>query len=172
MEAAVNDRIRNIALAAVVPALFLAACDRSPTEPPDHHQLGTVVILDRATTPRTVLATWTHTGGWDRQDLMTISHSTEANRTRVSLGAQMFTRGGEEITLSSAGEYSLRYGVHADPAGVIDMNVAASLFHGDHIHLYGFHLERRTGTAEVVFALWHGDHDDGVTSPIRVNFVD
>jgi hypothetical protein len=31
---------------------------------------------------------------------MTISHSAEENRTRVSLGAQMFTRGGEQITLS------------------------------------------------------------------------
>jgi hypothetical protein len=37
-----NSSIRSFALGAVAPALFLAACDRSPVEPHDHHQLGTV----------------------------------------------------------------------------------------------------------------------------------
>jgi hypothetical protein len=163
---------RRIALGAIAPALLFAACDRSVVEPPDHNQLGQVVILDRSTVPHTPLATWTHDGGWNTQDLMTVSHATEDHRTRVSLGARMYTRGGEEITLSSAGEYSLRYGVQSDPAGVIDMDVGAELFHGDHIHIYGHHADRRTGTAELVFALWHGDHDDGLTSPIRITFVD
>lgn len=167
-----NSRIRSFALGAIAPVLVLAACDRSPVEPHDHHSLGTVVILDRSTIPHTPIATWTHAGGWDTQNLMNISHSAEENRTRVSLGAQMFTRGGEQIELSREGEYSIRYGVSSDPLNLIDMNVGANLFHGDHIHIYGRNDTRPTGTAQVMFALWHGDHDDGLTTPINVTFVD
>jgi hypothetical protein len=167
-----NRHLRTLALAALAP-IALAACDsRLPTEAHDHHQLGQVVILDRSTLPHTVLATWTHAGGWDRQNLMDISHAAEETRTRVSLGARMYTRGGEEITLSRDGEYSFRYGVHADPSGLIDMDVTADIFHGDHVHLYGRNDTRPTGTAQIIFALWHGDHDDGVTTPISVTFVD
>jgi hypothetical protein len=168
-----NRTFRSLALGSLLPALALvSACDRSPLEPGDHHALGQVVILDRSTVPHTPLATWNHDTGWDNADLITISHAAEEHRTRVSLGARMFTRGGEEITLSSTGEYSFRYGVQADPDNVIDMNVAANLFHGDHVHLYGFHEARRVGSADVVFALWHGDHNDGLTTPIRVTFTE
>lgn len=166
-----NGSIRSIMLGAAAVAV-VAGCDRSTTEPIDHSQLGQVVILDRSTVPHTPLATWNHDSGWDTQDLMTVSHATEDHRTRVSLGAQMFTRGGDAITLSSAGEYSFRYGVQSDPDNVIDMDVGANLFHGDHVHIYGYHEEGRTGTAQIVFALWHGDHDDGLTSPINITFVD
>jgi hypothetical protein len=168
-----NYTRRRLGLLAVIPALALAtACDRSPTDPIGHNELGQVVILDRSTVPHTPIATWNHATGWDRTDLMTVSHATEANRTRVSLGAQMFTRGGQAITLSSDGEYSVRYGVSADPNSVVDMNVGAELFHGDHVHIYGHHVEGRTGTADLVFALWHVDHSDGETTPIRITFTD
>jgi hypothetical protein len=171
MEATMNRRFRTFALAALAPALVLAACDRSTTGIEDHAALDRVVILNRATVPHTPIAEWTHQGGWNVQNLMNVSHAAEANRTRVSLGAQMFTRGGEQITLSRDGEYSIRYGVTTDPGNVVDMNPGFDLFHGDHIHIYGFNTERRTGTAQIVFALWHGDHSDGQTTPIGITFV-
>jgi hypothetical protein len=168
-----NRTFRNIALGSLFPVLALVpACDRSPVDPFDHHALGQVVILDRSTVPHTPLATWNHGTGWDRAELMTVSHAAEDHRTRVSLGAQMFTRGGEAITLSSTGEYSFRYGVQADPDNVVDMDVGANLFHGDHVHIYGYHEARRVGSADILFALWHGDHDDGLTTPIRITFTE
>jgi hypothetical protein len=168
-----NRTARTIAFGSLLPVLALVpACDRSPVDPFDHHALGQVVILDRSTVPHTPLATWNHATGWDRAELMTVSHATEDHRTRVSLGAQMFTRGGEQITLSSTGEYSFRYGVQADPDNVVDMDVGADLFHGDHVHIYGYHEDRRVGSADILFALWHGDHDDGLTTPIRITFTE
>jgi hypothetical protein len=159
--------------AAVLVATLLAgvtACDRSPVEPPGHRELGRVEIYNRATTPNTLLATWTHRddgmNGWDRNVLMTLSHGAEATRTRAVLGVRMFTRGGNEITLSETGQYSVRYGVASDPDNIINMDAALDQFHGDHVYVYGFHQEARTGTAPLVFALWHGDHDDGETDAI------
>jgi hypothetical protein len=38
------------------------------------------------------------------------------------------------------------------------------IFHCDHIHIY----PERAGTADVEFHLWHVDHSDGSTGPIRV----
>jgi hypothetical protein len=101
-----------------------------------------------------------------------MSHDAEDHRTRVSLGARMFTRGGEQIELASDGEYSVRYGVASDPNNVINMDQALGLFHGDHVHIYGFNEERRTGTAQIVFALWHDGHSDGETDPIGVIVMD
>jgi hypothetical protein len=168
-----KQKFRRLVLGALIPASVLAtACERSPVDLPGHQELGQVIILDRSTVPHTPLATWNHASGWDRSELMTVSHGTEANRTRVSLGAQMMTRGGEQITLSRDGEYSVHYGVAADPNNVVNMNVAAELFHGDHIHIYGYHEDRRTGSADIVFALWHVDHADGQTTPIRITFTD
>ncbi len=161
----------NVAILAVA-MVGLTGCDRDPTEPPGHHLLGTVEILNRATVPHTLLATWTHDGGWDTDVLMTLSHGAEDDRTRASLGARMFTRGGEEIELVRDGEYTVRYGPYADPDGVIDMDEALGLFHGDHVHVYGFHQEGRTGTAQLVFALWHGDHADDQTDPIGFTITD
>jgi hypothetical protein len=168
-----KQKFRGLILGALIPASVLAtACERSPVDLPGHNELGQVIVLDRSTVPHTPLATWSHTGGWDRSELVTISHATEPNRTRVSLGVQMLTRGGEPITLSRDGEYSVQYGVSADPNNVVNMNVAAELFHGDHIHIYGHHDERRTGSADIVFALWHVDHADGQTTPIRIRFTE
>jgi hypothetical protein len=161
----------RLAALALVPVLALAACDRSPVRNNDHEQLGRVVILDRSTTPHTPLATWTHTGGWDRAELMQVSHGREDHRTRVSLGAQMFTRGDQQIELSRTGEYSVRYGVASDPGNVVDMSYD-NIFHGDHVHIYGHHADGRTGTTQIVFSLWHVDHSDGETTPIAITFTD
>jgi hypothetical protein len=149
-----------------------AACDRSPVDPPGHALLGTVEILDRSTTPHTVLATWTHPAGWDTGVLTTMSHAAEGHRTRVSLGARMLTRGGDAIVLTQDGEFSVRYGVASDPGNVINMDESLGLFHGDHVHIYGFNAEGRTGTAQLVFALWHDGHSDGETDPIGITVTD
>jgi hypothetical protein len=155
-------------------SVAVAACDRSTVEPPGHALLGTVEILDRSTVPHTTLAIWTHEQGWDEDVLITVSHATEPDRTRASLGVRMWNQGGSEITLAEDGEYSARYGIPpgGDPDDVIDMNPALGLFHGDHVHIYGYHEEGRTGTAQVVFALWHDGHSDGDTTPINVVITD
>jgi hypothetical protein len=151
-------------------ATATVACDRSPVDPPGHELLGTVAILDRSAVPQVVLATWTFNGGWDRDVLKIISHADEQDRTRASLGVRMWTRGGEEIELTRDGEYGARYGVAADPNNVVNMDESLGLFHGDHVHVYGFHEEARTGTATLVFVLWHDGHSDGETDPIGVTF--
>jgi hypothetical protein len=166
-----NRTLRSLVLVALAPLLALAACEHSPTGTDDHAALGRVVILDRSTVPHTPIATWNHATGWDRATLMQVSHAAEANRTRVSLGVQVFTRGGEQIGLTGEGEYSVRYGVATDPAGVVDMNRTEALFHGDHVHIYGRNDTRATGTAQIVFALWHIDHSDGETAPVGITFV-
>jgi hypothetical protein len=166
-----TQRSSSIAAAVLAVAIMgVTACGRSPVDPPGHHLLGTVVIIDRPVTPRQDIATWTHDGGWDTDVLMTLSHAAETNRTRTSLRARMFTRGGDEIELT--GQHSLRYGVAADPDDVLDMDEALGLFHGDHVHIYGHHEEGRTGTAQIVFALWHVDHSDGETDPIGLTITD
>jgi hypothetical protein len=162
-------RCRTLVAAAAL--LAATACDRSPVEAPGHELLGQVVILDRSTTPHTPLATWTHGAGWDAAELMRVSHATEAHRTRVSLGVQMLNRGGEPIALAQGGEFSARYHVVSDPGGVVDMD-AGSLFHGDHVHVYGHHAEGRAGTARLTFALWHVDHADAETTPIDLTFTE
>jgi hypothetical protein len=164
-----NRTLRTLALAA--PLLALAACERSPTGVDDHQLLERVVILDRSTVPHTPVATWNRATGWDRATLMQVSHAAEANRTRVSLGVQMFNRGGEQVALTRDGEYSVRYGVQSDPSGVVDMNRTEELFHGDHVYIYGRNDTRRTGTAQIVFELWHIDHSDAETTPIGITFV-
>jgi hypothetical protein len=166
-----NRTLRTFTLALAAPLLALAACERSPTGVDDHAALGQVVILDRSTVPHTPIATWNHATGWDRATLTQVSHAAEANRTRVSLGAQIFTRGGEQVELTRDGEYSVRYGVASDLSGVVDMNRTEELFHGDHVHIYGRNDTRATGTAQIVFALWHIDHSDGETAPIGITFV-
>lgn len=44
------------------------------------------------------------------------------------------------------------------PSGVVPV------FHCDHVHIY----PRAVGTVDLAFVLWHGDHSDGETTPIRV----
>ncbi len=163
---------RSLGTVTAVLAVTLAgatACDRSTVEPPGHEELHQVVIVDRTVTPRQDIATWTNGVGWDTDVLMTLSHAAEVDRTRTSLGARMYTQGGEEIALGD--EYTVQYGVASDPNDVINMDPALDLFHGDHVHIYG-HDDGRTGTAQLVFALWHGGHDDGETDPINFTITD
>jgi hypothetical protein len=161
---------RATAVALAVGMAGIAACDRSPVDPPGHNQLGEVVIIDRTVTPRVTLATWTHTTGWDTDLLTTLSHATDEDHTRISLGVEMWTQGGQAITLVEGGAYEAQYGV-IDPDDIINMDPALGLFHGDHVHVYGYD-DGRTGEAQLVFALWHGNHDDGVTTPIRIVITD
>jgi hypothetical protein len=155
-------------------SVIAAGCDRGVVDPPGHQLLGTVEILDRSTVPHSTIATWTHDGGWDTDVLATMTYDPNATRTRVSLGARMWTRGGSELTLTEDGEYSVRYGIAAngDPDDVINMDTSLGLFHGDHVHIYGHHLPGRTGQADIIFALWHDDHADGETDPITVVVTD
>jgi len=39
-----------------------------------------------------------------------------------------------------------------------------AIFHCDHVHIY----PEAAGTVDLAFVLWHGDHSDGETSPIRL----
>lgn len=163
--------MKNFARAgiAVLGLSVVAACDRGVVEPPDHSELETVQILNHQTGE--LLATWTHDDGWTTEVPLTLSHADEAERTRLVLRARMWTEDGDEITLTEGGEYSVRYDIAAagDPAGVIDMDVA-DLFHGNHVYVYAH--EDRTGTAQLVFHLWHGGHPDGTTNPIALTVTD
>lgn len=162
----------KLVAALAVTVLAATACDRSPVDPPLHPGPGTVEIIDRAQTAQPVIATWTHDAGWDQGAQITMSHGAEDHRTRVSLGVRIYRADGQEFELIEDGEYSARYRVLDDPANVIDFDETLGLFHGDHVHLYGFHEEGRTGTAEIRFMLWHDGHSDGETDSIPVIVTD
>jgi hypothetical protein len=164
----------RLAVAVLGVSVLAAGCGRGVVDPPGHRLLGTVEILDRSTVPHSTLATWKHDGGWTVIKPITMSHAAEDHRTRISLGARMWTQGGSEITLTEDGEYSVRYGIPAngDPDDVINMDTSLDLFHGDHVYIFGHHLEGRTGQAEIIFALWHDGHADGETDPITVLVTD
>lgn len=147
----------------------IAACDRSPVDPPHHEELGTVEIVDAGTDE--VLATWTP-AGWDETRLLTLSHGAQAEDTSARLGVRMWTDDGDVIPLAVGGEYSARYRVVSDPAEILDMDDALDLFRGDEVYLYGHHVEGRTGTAEIAFELFHGSHADAETHPIEVVITD
>lgn len=167
-----TEFVRSAMGLVVAATLGLAACDRSAVEPPGHERLGTVAITDRSASPQVVLATWTHTGGWDRTSLGTFSHAAEPDRTRKVLGVRMWTRGGDEIQLVEGGEYEARYFVDADPQTVVDMDPSRELFHGDHVYVFGYHQEGRTGTAQIGFSLWHDGHSDDDTDAIGLVITD
>jgi hypothetical protein len=160
-----KNAIRTGAYAAAFVSLTaLTACDRHPHDG-GHPLLGKVEILDRAQTGRPVVATWTHTGGWEGA-LPEISLS--ATQPRISLGARMYSQDGTERPFDT-GEYSVRYYVPSSaPQGVLNTNEALGLFHGDHVHLYG----QSAGTTQVRFVLWHVNHDDGETGSIAVHVVE
>jgi hypothetical protein len=153
----------RLAAAVLGVSVLAAGCDRGIVDPPGHHDLETVQILNHQTGD--LLATWTHDDGWDTTVLTSMSHADETDRTRLVLRARMWTEDGDEISLTEGGEYSVQYEIAdgGDPAGVIDMGVA-DLFHGNHVYIYAH--EDRTGTAQLVFHLWHGGHPDGTTDPI------
>jgi hypothetical protein len=167
-------KIARLAIAVLGVSVLAAGCGRGVVDPPGHRLLGTVEILDRSTVPHSTLATWKHDGGWTVIKPITMSHAAEDHRTRISLGARMWTQGGSEIALTEDGEYSVRYGIPAngDPDDVINMDTSLDLFHGDHVYIFGHHLEGRTGQAEIIFALWHDGHADGETDPITVLVTD
>lgn len=168
-----STAIRRFGAMAAVSALAVtAACDRDSVGPDDHESLGTVEIIDRSIEQRTVIATWTHDGGWDQQSLPELSQSAEDNRTRVSLGVDMFNRGDEEIALSRDGEFSARWSLAEDaPTGiVVTDDSAGDRFHGDHIHIYAD--GNATGMTEIEFILWHDGHADARTTPIGFTVTD
>jgi hypothetical protein len=161
----------TVTAAAAVALMSLAGCDRSPVEPPGHRSLGTVALYDLVNASHVAAATWTHTGGW-QGTLAPVSHAAEADRTRAVFGVRMWTQGGEEIQLSESGEYSARYRVDSDPANVVNMTSAFDRYHGDHVYVFGYHQEGRTGTAQLIFQLFHDGHSDGDTDAIAITFVD
>ncbi len=165
--------LRGVGAAALAGTLvFTAACERH--DHGGHAVVSEITILDRSTTPHSPIATWTPDGGWNQTNLVTMSHSADAGRTRVSLGAQVLDGGGHEIPLTRDGEYGIRYGVASDPNGVIDLDTTDPdfYFHGDHVHIYSDNDARLTGSAQIVFALWHDDHSDAETDPITVTVTD
>jgi hypothetical protein len=154
----------GVLAASFVSLTALTACDRHPTDG-GHPLLGKVEILDRSQTGRPVIATWTHDGGWEGS-IPQISLS--ADPPRISLGARMYSRDGTERPFDT-GEYSVRYYVPSNaPQGILNMNQALGLFHGDHVHLYG----QSPGETQVRFVLWHINHDDGETGSIPVQVVE
>jgi hypothetical protein len=42
-----------------------------------------------------------------------------------------------------------------------------AIFHCDHVHIYPLQV----GTVDITFALWHVDHSDGETAPIRLRVL-
>jgi hypothetical protein len=94
------------------------------------------------------------------------------------------SRGPEPARVRQCSEYSARYYAVDDNTNVIawpnrrhsaapdgDMQFAlqangdeVAIFHCDHVHIY----PETAGTAEVRFHLWHIDHSDGQTTPIRL----
>lgn len=163
--------VRATTAVLAVSIAFVGGCDRSPVDTPGHDSLGRVEISDLTVTPQVTLASWTHDAGWDRDVLTTLSHGAADERPHIALGVEMWTQGGEEIELIEGGANEAQYGV-TDPDDIINMDPALDLFHGDVVHVYGYDDPARTGAAELVFALWHGNHDDGVTDPITLIIAD
>ncbi len=151
--------------------LFFAGCDRS-TEPDNGHvdDMETVNIIDRTVTARPVIATWTHDDGWDTNVLYELSKSAEEERTRVSLGIEVYNSHGEQLELCEGCEYEARYWISQNaPTDVIDLSLDEDiLFHGDHVHIYGLEV----GETMIEFILWHGDHADAATTPVTFRVVE
>jgi hypothetical protein len=172
-----RSNMQRFAVLAIAGAVGLAACDRHPTHGDEHPTLGTVEIIDRTTTdPQTgqnpVVATWEHGAGWDTDWLPELSHATEDHRTRVSLGVRMWQRDGEQIVLQRDGEHFVQYELaQGAPTGVINFDPALGLFHGDHVHIYGFE-DGTTGETQIRFVLWHDDHAEEATAPIGFRVTD
>jgi len=155
--------------------LFIAGCDRS-TDPHDdeHRDMEEVRIIDRTQTARPVIATWTYDGGWEFIEyddvLYELSISAEDDRTRVSLGVEVYDHDGDQLELDEAGEYQVRYWTaQGAQEGIIDLSIDENnLFHGDHVYIYGLEI----GETEIEFILWHGDHADAATDPVPFRVVE
>lgn len=156
---------RRAATFLALPALlFLAACDSSSDG--GHVDMASLQVIDRGQTSQPVVATWNLNGGWEGT---VPSISLASSNQRISIGFRAFTASGEELTLSSSGETSIRYTLASGaPSGIIDTGRADNiLFHGDHVHIYG----STAGSTQVQFLLWHNDHADRATAPISVTVV-
>ncbi len=171
-----NKTAKMFGLFFILPVvIFIAGCERS-TDPHDngHRDMEEVRIIDRTQTARPVIATWTHDDGWEfieyADAIYELSKSAEEDRTRVSLGVEIYDHNGDQIELDEAGEYQVRYWIaEGAQEGVIDISLDEDiLFHGDHVHIYGLEV----GETEVEFILWHGDHADAVTDPAPFKVVE
>ncbi len=162
---------RSIMLIVLPAFLIIAGCDRS-TDPDNGHvdDMEVVNIIDRTQTARPVIATWTHDDGWDVEVLYELSKSAEEDRTRVSLGVDVYNSLNEKLELCEGCEYEIRYWtVLGATEGIIDLSLDEEiLFHGDHVHIYG--LEE--GETQIEFILWHGDHADAATTPVTFRVVE
>lgn len=167
-----NSKILALGLLLILPAIILfTGCDRS-TDPNDqgHRDMEELRVIDRTQTARPVIAIWTHDDGWDQDVLYELSKSAEEDRTRVSLGAEIYTGQGEQIPLGEDQEFKIRYWIAQNAQeGIIDLSLDEDvLFHGDHVHIYGLEI----GETEIEFLLWHGDHADAATDPITFRVVE
>lgn len=159
-----------LSLFLLIPAMiFITGCDRDDHDH-GHEDMERVNIIDRTQTARPVIATWTHAAGWNTDVLYELSVSAEENRTRVSLGVEVFNDHDEKIELCENCEFEVRYWIAQGASqGIIDLSVdEAELFHGDHVYIYGLNL----GETEIEFILWHGGHADASTTPVTFRVVE
>lgn len=148
----------------MLPALVLTACDRGTTDPNgDYVEMARVEIMDRGQPGSPVVAEWTQDGGWEAgSELPAID--LDADPARVSVGVNIYDGEGVQL-VEQGGAFTARYFVPDAGQDVLDMDHADDvLFHGDHVHIYG----ASEGTTDVVFVLWHIDHEDGATDPISI----
>jgi hypothetical protein len=152
---------RPAALLALMLALALGSCERSPSARHER-DLDRVELIDRLAPGQPVVAVWQAGTGWTGA-LPPIELGSP--QPRLSLGVRMFT-GGTERVLSLGGPYSARWRLAGGAqAGIVAADeTPGPRFHGDHVDIYGV----GRGTTQIQFMLWHFDHDDGATQPIQV----
>lgn len=154
--------IVTIYLALICASIFISGCDRS-LEPDHHEDMEKLVLLDRTRDTRTIIATWIHDTGWDVPGLPPLAVGGE----RLSLDVEVYNDHDEQVILDGS-EYYIQYDLaQGAPTGYIDMS-RSDLFHASYIHIYPF----ATGTTQIEFSLWHGDHPDAYTTPIAVTVTE
>jgi len=144
---------RSLALPLLLlPLLFAAGCDRSPSEG-GHRDPVAAEVVERAT--GSVLARTTGSGSnlqWDA------ALPPLAPGSALSIEVRFLDRDGAAIPLG--GEYSVQASLATgSPTGRVTIT---SL--GDYVNLQGV----AAGTVQLVFALWHGGHSDWDSPPISL----
>ncbi len=126
-----------------------------------YREMQRVEIRDRGQTDRPIVATWEHGEGWDGE-LMEYDLAS-AERERLSLGVDIYDSN-DVLLHEDSDEWTSRFYVPSSATGgVVNTELDdATLFHGDHVHVYAI----EEGTTELVFVLWHEDHSEAETSPI------